>query len=108
MLIVKSYCHHLQCVNSICTSYRNTLRALVCKQKVQALKLHPNVNTRFLRTPQRSAHKLEKIVEDDSVAIDNNLSQDLQAVIANHSNDAETVQDDFKRIFWQQQMYNIL
>lgn len=111
-------------VCSICTSYRNTLRALVCKQKVQALKLHPNVNTRFLRTPQRSAHirslrtairnknrqlkrlrcKLEKIVEDDSVAIDNDLSQDLQAVIANHSNDAETVQDDFKRIFWQQQV----
>lgn len=105
-----------------CTNYRNTLRALVCKQtKTKTLKPHPKMNTRFLRTPQRNAHikslraaiqnknrqlkrirhKLEEIVESDGVTVDDELSKDLESVIDDHCMD---VRDEFKLIFLQQQV----
>lgn len=110
-------------VCSVCANYRSTLTALLCRQqKSQSLCPHPNMNTRFFTTPQRRAHlqalrkairnknrqlkrlklKLEKIVENDSVEVDEELSEDLQ-MIEDPSNVA-SVKDEFKRIFWDQQV----
>ena len=81
------------------------------------------MNTRFFTTPQRRAHlqalrkairnknrqlkrlklKLEKIVENDSVEVDEGLSEDLQMIVEDPSNVA-SVKDEFKRIFWDQQV----
>ena len=103
----------------VCTNYRSTLRVLLCRQqKSQPLCLHPNMNTRFFTTPQRRAHmqslrkairnknrqlkrlklRLEKIVENDSVEVDEELSQDLQMIVEDPSN-AASVKDEFKCIF---------
>ena len=130
------YCtvRHVDCeilsssmVCTVCTSYRNTLRALLCKQKrIGTLSTHPKMNTRFLRTPQRNAHikslkaaicnknrqlkrikcKLEEIVEDDGIVVDDELEDDLKRVTDDHSMDAESVRDEFKQIFLQQQVNN--
>ena len=109
---------------SACTSYRNTLSALVWNQnKIGSLKPHPKMNVRFLRTPQRNAHirslraaihkknrqlkrlkeKLQEIVEDDGIMVDDELANDLQRVTDDHPVDAESIKDEFKWIFWQQQ-----
>ena len=76
------------------------------------------MNTRFFTTPQRRAHlqalrkaihnknrqlkrlklKLEKIVENDSVEVDEELSEDLQMIVEDPSN-ADSVKDEFKHIF---------
>lgn len=107
-----------------CRNYRSTLRALVSKSvKSPVLRLH--TNPRFLRTPQRRAHlailqrairnknmqlkrlrtKLSSLLECNStVSIDEKLSNDIQTVIDNHK---EIEKDDFKRIFWEQQVINI-
>ena len=108
----------------VCTNYRSTLRVLLYRQqKSQPLCLHPNMNTKFFTTPQRRAHmqslrkairnknrqlkrlklRLEKIVENDSVEVDEELSQDLQMIVEDPSN-AASVKDEFKRIFWDQQV----
>ena len=110
---------------SVCATYRNTLRALVWKQnKIGSLKPHPKMNIRFLRTPQRNAHirslraaiynknrqlkrlkaKLQEIVENDGIVVDDELASDLQQVTDDHPMDAQSIKDEFKRIFWQQQV----
>ena len=79
---------------------------------------------RFFRTPQRRRHfqslqkslrnqnrqlkrlksRLEKVVEDDSIEVDDALSQDLKLVIDDPDNNNEYVKGQFKRIFWEQQV----
>ena len=107
-----------------CTNYRNTLRALVSK----SIKVHSSpssssyTNTRFLRTPQRRMHLaiLRKAIQNknrqlkklrvrinalleskDSVCVDEDLSSDIATVIRNHT---VLEKDDFKRMFWEQQV----
>ena len=120
----KYYSQHLAVVCPVCANYRSTLRALLCRQqKSQSLCPHPNMNTRFFTTPQRRAHlqalrkaicnknrqlkqlklKLEKIVENDSDEVDEELSEDLQMIVEDPSK-AASVKDEFKCIFWDQQV----
>ena len=104
-----------------CIKYRNTLRALICKLSKARTHPHPKTNVRFLRTPQRNARlrslraairnknqqlkrmrsRLEKIMEDDGVVVDDELSKDLESII---DDDANAVKDEFKSIFFQQQV----
>ena len=80
------------------------------------------MNVRFLQTPQRIARlrslkvaicnknqqlkrmrsRLEKIMEDDGVVVDDELSKDLESVIDDH--DADSMKDEFKSIFFQQRV----
>ena len=122
---------HVQCeilmssltVCCTCQRYRNTLRAMAsraAKQLSHELKLHANV--RYLRTPQRSAYikslqiairtknqqvkrmklKLNRLMESHNcIKIDDNLTSDITQVIEN----TQLLQgDEFKRIFWEQQV----
>lgn len=107
---------------SICAKYRNTLRVLVWKQKkIASLRPHPKTNARFLRTPahirllraairnknrqlKRLKCKLQQIVKDDGIVVDDELSNDLQRVVDENFVDAESIRDEFKRLFWQQQV----
>ena len=107
-----------------CTSYRNTLRALVSKSTKSPSfpKLSSHANLRFLRTPQRRAHlailqkairnktcqlkrlriRLKGLLENKaSICVDEELSSDIKRVIENHRVMEE---DKFKRIFWEQQV----
>ena len=110
-----------------CTKFRNTLRALTWKQKSHlgmALSLHTNI--RFLRTPQRAARfvavrkaiinknkqlqrlkaKLSSVVETDGILVDDELATDLHQVVNNESDhESELKDDEFKRIFWDQQVH---
>ena len=81
------------------------------------------MNTKFFTTPQRRGHlqalrkairnknrqlkqlklKLEKIVENDSDKVDEELSEDLQMIVEDPSN-AASVKDEFKCIFGDQQV----
>ena len=110
---------------SVCEKYRNTLRAMFYGQKKKFVlqSPHPKMNKRFFRTPQRRRHfrslqkslcnqnrqlkqlksRLEKVVEDDSVEVDDAISQDLNLVMDDLDND-EYVKGQFKWIFWEQQM----
>ena len=110
---------------SVCEKYRNTLRAMFCRQKkiIVLQSPHPKMNKRFFRTPQRRRHfrslqkslrnqnrqlkrlksRLEKVVEDDSIEVDDALSQDLKLVMDDPDNN-EYVKGQFKRIFWEQQV----
>ena len=104
---------------SSCTSYRNTLRALVSKSINSPIssKLSFHTSLRFLRTPQRRAHlailqkairnktrqlkrltnRLKALLENKaSISVDDELSSDIKRVIENHS---VTEEDEFKRIF---------
>ena len=110
---------------SVCEKYCNTLRAMFCRQKKKIVlqSPHPKMNKRFFRTPQRRRHfrslqkslrnqnrqlkrlksRLEKVVEDDSIEVDDALSQDLKLVMDDPDNN-EYVKGQFKRIFWEQQV----
>lgn len=106
-----------------CINYRNTLRALI-SQSLRSPVLNPHINQRFMRTPQRRAHlailrkaiqnknrqlkrlraKVASLLERNSestISLDEKLSKDIQMVIDNHK---EIEKDDFKRIFWEQQV----
>ena len=110
---------------SVCEKYRNTLRAMFCRQKKKSClrSPHAKMNKRFFRTPQRRRHfqslrknlrnqnrqlkrlksRLKKVVGNDSVEVDDALSQDLKLVMDDPNND-EYVKGQFKRIFWEQQV----
>ena len=108
-----------------CTSYRNTLRALVSKsiKPPGSPRLSTHANLRFLRTPQRRAHLaiLQKAIRNKncqlkrlrvrlntllgnkaSLGVDEELTSDIKRVIDNHR---VVEKDEFKRIFWEQQVY---
>ena len=98
-----------------------TLRSLACKSS-KLIQRTPSIHTnlRFLKTPQKIARlmslrravkiknrqlkrlrmKLNVLVEKDGVQVDEHLQKDLEKVVDVHSVMEE---DDFKRIFWQQQ-----
>ena len=81
------------------------------------------MNKRFLRTPQRRRYfqslqkslcnqnqqlkwlksRLEKVVGNDSIEVDDALSQDLKLVMDDPNND-EYIKGQFKQIFWEQQV----
>ena len=104
-----------------CNNFHNTLRALACK-KTDHKSTVPSLytNSWFLRTPQKNARlislrkaiklktkqlqrlriKLSAILESDGISVDENLRTDLEKVMDIHS----VVQDEFKRIFWEQQV----
>ena len=107
-----------------CTSYRNTLRALVSKstKPPSSPRLSSHANLRFLRTPQRRAHlailqkairnktrqlkrlrlRLKVLLENKaSICVDKELTSDIERVIENHR---VMEKDEFKRIFWEQQV----
>ena len=106
-----------------CSNYRNTLRALWYRYLKQPRSQHPNKNFRFFTTPQRRAHlqslrrairnknrqlkrlraKVEMLVETDSVEVDKDLARDLQTMVEDSSN-ASSIKEEFKRIFWEQQV----
>jgi len=98
--VYSTICHiHCEMVSSnticlACTKYRNTLRTLICKLSKARKHPYPKTNVRFLQTPQRSARlrslravicnknqrmhsRFEKIMEDDGVVVDDELSKVL-------------------------------
>ena len=105
-----------------CYGFRNTLRSLAYKSSKLTLRA-PSIytNLRFLKTPQkivcmvslrraikmknrqlkRLRVKLNILLEKDSVQVDEQLQRDLEKVADVHSVMEE---DDFKKIFWQQQV----
>ena len=91
--------------------------------QVRILSSHTNI--RFLRTPQRTARfvavrkaimnknkqlqrlrmKLSSAVETDGILVDDELANDLHQVVNNKSDHESVFKDDeFKRIFWDQQV----
>ena len=114
-------------VCSHCAKFRNTLRALTWKQKTVSGVPSLHTNIRFLRTPQRTAwftafrkaiinknkqlqwlrRKLSSAVETDGIVVDDELANDLHQVV-NNTSDHESVfsDDEFKKIFWDQQVCN--
>ena len=110
-----------QSVCLTCSEYRSTLRALVSRhRRLKTVSSH--INTRYMRTPQRSAYirslqtairsknaqlrrlriKVKKLVESSAcVQLDDSLNSDIQRVIDDHQ---VLEKDDFKRIFWEQQV----
>lgn len=121
---------HIQCdilissltICSVCHGYRNTLRAMASRSKRLSQQVGLHANVRYLRTPQRSAYikslqtairtkhrqlqrmkdKLNHLMASNScVKVDDNLTSDISKVIQN----TQVLQDDeFKRIFWEQQV----
>ena len=116
---------HLLIEGLICTpcyKFRDTLRSLSCKSN-QLVPRTPSLytNIRWLKTPQKTARlmslrkaikmknrqlkqlrmKLNVIVEKDGVQVDEHLQRDLEKIADVHS---LVEGDDFKRIFWEQQV----
>lgn len=107
---------------STCSQYRNTLRAMASRHK----KLTPpsiHTNVRYLRTPQRSAYikflqkaihtknqqilrlksRIKNIINSNAcVELDDQLNTDIMKIVEDHKQLTE--KDDFKRIFWEQQV----
>jgi len=123
---------HLQCevllpdkslICWVCEQYRSTLRALVSKFRHSSF-TSIYVNQRFLLTPQKSVRsiavkracilknrqlkrlrsKLDKLTTQNNVcvAVDDALNADIEEVIKQQP---AIQNDDFKRIFWEQQVY---
>ena len=116
-----------QSVCLVCVEYRNTLRSIVSRTRrrriVTSQLTHANI--RYLcrmRTPYRSPYirslqkaiktknmqikrlntKVKKLMQSKvCVEIDSSLSSDIQKVIDDHK---VLEGDDFKRIFWEQQV----
>lgn len=110
-----------QSMCSTCTEYRNTLRSIVSRHRKLKI-VSSRINTRYLHTPQRCAYirslqraiksknvqikrlnaKVKKLMESSScVELDDGLNSDILSVIEDHK---ALEKDDFKRIFWQQQV----
>ena len=105
-----------------CNQFRNNFRALACKLS-RCITGVPSLytNIRFLRTPQKTARlislrksikmknrqlkqlrsKLSTIVKTDGISVDAQLQRDLEKVADIHS---VVEEDEFKRIFWEQQV----
>lgn len=122
LLADKDVCVH-------CAKFRNTLRALTWKHNSVSGVLSLHTNIRFLRTPQRTARfvavrkaimnknkqlqrlrrKLSCAVETNGVLVDDELANDLHQVVNNKSDHESVFNDDeFKKIFWDQQVCNKL
>ena len=110
---------------TVCQAYRARLRAMYsssCKSNLAANK----TNLRFLQTPQhksrivslrkriknikaknrRLSRLLNEITSTSGITTDALLEQDLVSTIgANKEQMEQLPQDDFRRIFWEQQVY---
>ena len=107
-----------------CDGFRNTLRSLFSKLRNRSAVPSVYTNTRFLRTPQKSdrikslqralriktrqlkqlRRRLDSILEHDGVAVADDLRCDLEKVVDNHQ---VLEEDEFKRIFWEQQVNHV-
>ena len=103
---------------TVCINYCNTLQALTSKIS-QSKMMCLQINTWFLRTPQRIAHltsfhrairnnnrqlrwlweKIQLLLKD-SIPVDKELSSDIQKIVDQH----KVVENDFRHIFWEQQV----
>ena len=111
----------------MCQAYRARLRAMYsssCKSNLAASK----TNLRFLQTPQHKScivslrkkiknimaknRRLNRLLNDitstSGITTDSLLEQDLASIIlcANKDQMDQLPQDDFRRIFWEQQVYH--
>ena len=115
---------------SICNDYRPAIRAMYSRfLKAPQLSSTPlsKMNVCHMHTPQRVAHiksiqravrtqrakvkrltlKLEKLTASTGINIDEELGNDMQAIVNNHQPDINaTKNDDFRRIFWEQQVHH--
>ena len=114
-----------------CTTYRTTLRSLVCKAKKSsgsAARVHPSSHTnyRFLigeekdermhflhdkvrvaeKRVQRLKKRLEERCERDGCSLDDETDQDIREIMKENTRMIEGKYPDgsFARIFWQQQL----
>ena len=87
---------------SLPESYNVLVTALEANEDVPKL-AHMQSLRKAIRNKNRQLKRLklrlEMIVENDSVEVDEELSQDLQMIVEDPSN-AASVKDEFKRIFW--------
>ena len=104
-----------------CYGFCNTLRALFSKLRNRSVVPSVYTNTRFLRTPQKSARikslqkalhiktrqlkqlrmRLDSILESNGVVVADDLRCDLEKVVDSHQ---VLEEDEFKRVFWEQQV----
>ena len=113
-------------VCSTCSQYRNTLRAMASRHK-KLTSPSINTNVRYLRTPQRSAYikslqraiqtknqqilrlktRIKNLINSSAcVELDDQLNADIMKIVEDHQQLTE--KDDFKRIFWEQQVYTYI
>ena len=103
----------------MCVRYRNTLHALVSKVSQNPRFQFPfsptsaeygPLKTSSHRVPPKSypkqeqaakclREKVQKVLEGDSLPLDEELSGDIQKMISQHK---VIEKDDFRRIFWEQ------
>ena len=51
--------------------------------------------------------KLEKLMASTGIDVDEELGNDMQAIVNNHQPDINAMKnDDFRRIFWEQQVHH--
>ena len=56
---------------------------------------------------KRLTLKLEKLTASTGINIDEELGNDMQAIVNNHQPDINAMKnDDFRRIFWEQQVHH--
>ena len=104
-----------------CNGFRDILRALFSKHRNSSDIPSIYTNTRFLRTPQKTARiislqkairvknrqlkqlrmRLSNILDDNGVVVADDLRCDLEKVVDSHQ---VLEKDEFKRIFWEQQV----
>ena len=108
-----------------CQKYRNTLRAVYSNFNKEKSTAATGTNLRYMQSPDKDRRikalktalrnkqkrlvriqgKLKKITEQSGIMIDGKLQNDFKEVIEDHqSNINKLPTDDFKRIFWQQQV----
>lgn len=106
-----------------CVKYRDTLRALFSRFKIRPTVLSMHTNVKCLRTPQRDVYiktlqrsvitknrqikrlkdKLKKLVNSEACSEqDETFNSSIMKVVENHK---MIEKDDFKRIFWEQQVH---
>lgn len=107
-----------------CSRYRSSLRSMHSNY-MKERSVNPAVNLRYMQTPQkvmriralknalrnkqrrlqRVKAKLQVITRQSGIQIDNDLQKDLRGIIDGSQDDIERLaSDDFKRVFWQQQV----
>ena len=104
-----------------CNGFRDILRAMFSKHRNRSDIPSMYTNTRFLRTPQKSARiislqkavrfknrklkqlrmRLNNILDNNGVVVADDLSCDIVKVVDSHQ---VLEEDEFKRIFWEQQV----
>jgi len=104
-----------------CYGFRDTLRSLFSKLRKKSVIPSVYTNTRFLRTPQKSARikslqkavriktrqlkqlrmRLDNLLDSNGVVVTDDLTHDIEKVVDKHH---VLEEDEFKRVFWEQQV----